>query len=200
MRAPTVFRQRKAGPKKILRRLTRGETASQALGTIVPGEDIFGFTKGQFSLLELLAIINDQHGPFHLTVSTWTAANAELDHAFAFLEASKLLSARFILDFTFQRRQPAIAQKIRETFGAHNIRVTRNHAKFALLWNDRHKLTVKTSMNLNVNPRFENFELNWDPDLFAFLEAIADELFEDVADQASMPPAELQKQFDEAVQ
>lgn len=195
--APTVFRKTKSGPKKILKRLTRGESAAEAVAGLVAGQDIFGFTKGQFSLLDLLATVNDQLGPFHLLLSTWTAAHADLDYVHAFLEKRRFLSAKFILDFTFQRRQPALAQKIRDTFGRENIRVTRNHSKFALLWNDRTRLTVKTSMNLNTNPRFENFELCFDPDLFAFLERICEELFRDARDQSVMETPELTAQFNE---
>jgi len=197
LKSPTVFRKLKPSSKKIIRRLTRGETARDAVANLVIGQDVFGFTKGQFSLLDLIATINDQVGPCHLTLSTWTAANADLDHVWAFLSNHSLLSARFVLDFTFQRRQPAVAQKIREIFGRDNIRVTRNHAKFALMESKRARLVVKTSMNLNTNPRFEHFELSWDPDLFNFLQTICAELFQDPSDQGAMETAALQRQFNE---
>lgn len=197
LKSPTVFRSLRPSSQKIIRRLTRSESARDAVADLVIGQDVFGFTKGQFSLLDLLAAINDQVGPCHLTLSTWTAANADLDHVFAFMEGHKLLSARFVLDFTFQRRQPAVAQKIRDTFGRENIRVTRNHAKFALMESKRARLVVKTSMNLNTNPRFENFEVCWDPDLFNFLQTICDELFADLRDQAAMETSALQRQFNE---
>jgi hypothetical protein len=197
LRSPTVFRKLRPSSQKVIRRLTRAETAREAVADLVIGQDVFGFTKGQFSLLDLIAAINDQVGPCHLTLSTWTAANADLDHVFAFLSGHKLLSARFVLDFTFQRRQPAVAQKIRDTFGRENIRVTRNHSKFALMESKRTRLVLKTSMNLNTNPRFENFEVSWDPDLFDFLKTICEELFEDARDQAVMENAALQRQFNE---
>ena len=195
LRSPTVFLQRKPSAKKIIKRLTRGESAAEAIADWFPGQDCFGFTKGQFSLLDLLAALVDKIGPAHMTLATWTAAHADLDHVHAFLQNNRLLSAKFLLDFTFQRRQPEVAAKIRSVFGSQNIRVTRNHAKFALLWNANHKMTLKTSMNLNTNPRFEDFDLCHDVELFDFLQTICRELFEEYHDQSETPVGELIKQF-----
>lgn len=198
LKSPTVFNQKRPSPRKIISRLTRGESAADAVDGLAPGVDVFGFTKGQFSLLELLAAINAKIGPCHLTLSTWTAANADLDIVASFLESHKLRSARFILDFTFQRRQPAIAQKLRETFGFENVVVTRTHAKFALMQGPKHRLTVKTSMNLNTNPRFEDFDISWDADLYQFIETICAEVFTKTrTNQAQLSSNALQKQFQE---
>ena len=193
--SPTVFLQKRPSSTRVIKRLTRGESAAQALSDWSPGMDCFGFTKGQFSLLELIATIIDKIGPAHMVLATWTAAHADLDHVHAFLQNPSILSARFLLDFTFQRRQPEIAQKLRNTFGPRNIRVTRNHAKFCMLWNDNHRLSLKTSMNLNTNPRFEDFDICHDPDLFDFLKTICQELFENMDDQAAMTSNQLAHQF-----
>jgi hypothetical protein len=160
-----------------IRKLSRLENATDVLGQIYPGCAIFGITKGQFSLIELIAAILDQTGPAHWFCSTWTAAGADLTDAAQLLQSGKLLSIRFLVDHTFQRRKPAFAAKIRELFGIESVRVTRNHAKFSLIRNDQWNIVLKTSMNLNHNPRLEDFDVQDDPVLANYLQQLSDEIF-----------------------
>ena len=111
-------------------------------------------------------------------MSTWTAAGADLTDAFKLLETGKLKSCRFLVDQTFQQRKPAFAAKIRELFGIESVRVTRNHAKFSLIKNDKWNLVLKTSMNLNFNPRLEDFDLQDSKELSDFLQGLMDEIYD----------------------
>ena len=70
---------------------------------------------------------------------------------------------------------------MREFFGDDCIRTCRSHAKFATITNARWNLAVRTSMNLNHNPRLENMEISDDPDLCRFFTTIADEIFAEQA-------------------
>lgn len=167
-----------------IKKLMRQQTAKEAIGELYPGCSIFGITKGQFSLIELISVILDQTGPANLFISTWTAAGADLTDAFNLIQSGKLLSCRFLVDHTFQRRRPAFAAKIRELFGAESVRVTRNHAKFSLIYNDQWNLVLKTSMNLNFNPRLEDFDIQDDPELAKFLLDLMDEIFKRITPKA----------------
>ena len=169
--------QGKVPSRRELKKLMRGETAKQAIGEIYPGCAIFGFTKGQFSLVDLISAILDQTGPASLFVSTWTAAGADLSEAFDLVQSGKITDIAFLVDLSFQRRKPAFAAKIRELFGETSVRVTKNHAKFCLIMNDKWRLVLNTSMNLNFNPRFEDFYLQDDPALADFLYGIMKEIF-----------------------
>jgi hypothetical protein len=77
--------------------------------------------------------------------------------------------ARWLVDLTFVRRCPQLAARIREAFGEESIRITKNHAKFAVIHNDRWQIVCRTSMNLNHNPRLEDFTVAHDPELAGFL-------------------------------
>lgn len=192
---------RKTGAKKKeIRKLTRKETAAEAVAGIVPGLDIFGFTKGQFSLIELIEVLVDTMGPCTLQCSTWTAANADLSDILRLLQSGKLLDVRILLDFSFQRRQPQVAKEIREKFGHDAIRITRNHAKFFLLDNRQGwRLTGKTSMNLNTNPRFEDFDLCHDDNLYQFLEGMLDETWKKSRkDQGEMSVNQLWREWQDS--
>ena len=93
------------------------------------------------------------------------------------LSPKTMLSVRFLLDISFQRRQPALIQHIRQTFGDDSIRVTKNHAKFLLFGNDDYKISVRTSMNLNFNPRLEDVEIKDDAELYDFIDSILTDIF-----------------------
>jgi hypothetical protein len=127
-------------------------------------------TKGQFSLLDLIRAVLAQTGPAHLIVSTWTAGIRDVENASMLIKRGKLLSLKLLCDRSFPRRQPKYCRRILEVFGADAIRCTRTHAKFALIGNDDWHVVIRSSMNLNRNPRFEQFDLDDDAELFRFFE------------------------------
>lgn len=160
-----------------IKKSIRCKTAKEAIGELYPRCSIFGITKGQFSLIELITAILDQTGPADLFVSTWTAASADLTETGQMMESGKIISAKFLVDMSFQRRQPAFAAKIRDLFGTEAIRVTRNHAKFCLISNQTWNIVLNTSMNLNFNPRLEDFFIQDDEKLFNYLFDLVAEIF-----------------------
>lgn len=160
-----------------LRELTHKETAAQAIAGLNFENEIYGFTKGQFSLLDLLEACLDITGPTSLQISTWTAARHEIQKLADLQKRGRLLSVRWLIDFTFARRDPEAAHQIRQSFGIETIRVARCHAKFALFGNERWRLVLRSSMNLNMNPRTEDFTLANDPELYAFIGNILDRVW-----------------------
>lgn len=155
----------------------RAATAKEALAEFERGYELFGFTKGQFSCVDLIEAAMDITGPAHLIVSTWTAANKDMSQVQEFLQSGKLLSTQWLVDFTFQRRYPALAQRLRDLFGHDCVRVAQTHAKFTVIYNETWDIVIRTSMNLNTNPRFEDFTIAHDPKLATFLRGIMDEIW-----------------------
>lgn len=182
-----------------LRRFVRKESAATALSGFSQAVDVVGITKGQFSLAELIAAALEKTGPAALTLSTWTAANADLADVEQLLKAGAITRARFLIDLTLQRRFPAIAQTMRDRFGVRSIRITRNHSKFFQLHAPERGWTVtcKTSMNLNTNPRLENFDITNEPGTFAFFDRFVSDIFEqtDPELQNRQSTTELQRDF-----
>jgi hypothetical protein len=197
--AKAVHRRKLNANRRDLRDLRRAENCSEAVGPIDRETEIYGFTKGQFSVIDLLNHCLDYTGPARLVISTWTAANADVSTVLDMIERRRLTGARWLVDLTFSRRSPELAKRIRDVFGADAIRVAKNHAKFFTLCNDQWQIVCRSSMNLNFNPRFENFQLAHDPDLFAFHEAIIDEIWSrqrrELGDEAR--PYDIHKFFDE---
>ena len=140
--------------------------------------EIFGFTQGRWSLPELMLALADELGECSIDVSTWTAAGASIEAAEKLIESGSVISMRWLLDDGFKSRQPEYARALVERFGANAIRTLPNHAKFICLYTGEQSVVVKTSMNLNQNPRMENYEISSNPALAAFFRAYVDRVFD----------------------
>jgi len=200
--SPNIFRRpsRPSG-KRILRDQRRIESAAQAIAGFDRDVEIYGFTKGAFSVIDLLRAALDYTGPAHLVISTWTAANTDVSTVLDFVDSGTIASAKWLVDLTFTRRSPQLAHRIRQTFGRDAIRVAKNHAKFALLATDDPdpwKVVIHTSMNLNFNPRFENFSIEHSPALWKFHHDIIEEIWrrQKATFDAEANPYAIHKHFD----
>jgi len=162
-------------------RVSKKGTASQAIGIIEKNTDTFILTYGQFSLIDALMAILDQTGPAHVTVCTWTAAHSDLTRSAELLETAEILSFRMIVDGSFHSRQPEYYNHMIKLFGDDSIRTIGTHAKFLIIKNDRWDIVVRTSMNLNNNPRLEDLEISDNAEFAKFFYQIADDIFLEVA-------------------
>ena len=142
--------------------------------------DIVGLTHGQFSLLDLIEATLEVTGPAHLAVATWSAGLYDADAAARFRADGRLLSVRFVMDSASQKRGQASTVDLADLFGEESIRTTRSHAKFAIITNDEWHVVITSSMNLNLNPRVEQFEMTDCPDRAAFFLTWVDALFREV--------------------
>jgi hypothetical protein len=152
------------------------ETAVQAIGKLEPGCRVIGLTKGQFSLLDLLQAVLAQTGPADVIVSTWTTGIRDAENARMLLQRGTIRSFRLLTDRSFATRQPTYCKAITDVFGRDAIACTNTHAKFALIQNDRWNIAIRSSMNLNRNPRFEQFDLDDDAAICSFFRTHVDEL------------------------
>jgi len=175
--APAIHRRSLNTERRTLRDLRNRQPAREAIAGLDHHLEIFGFTKGQFSLLDLLGALLEITGPCHLTIATWTAASYGLQSLAAMLQRGDVLGTRWLIDFSMARREPAMTAQLREAFGPDNIRVAQNHAKFCLLQNAAWKLVLRSSMNLNMNPRYEDFQVADDPELCRFLNTLLDQIW-----------------------
>lgn len=158
-------------------RLSKVTNARDALADFGRGMETYCLTFGQFSLMDAVEAILEKTGPADVALSTWTAGGADLSRSAEHLHNGHIRSMRFVCDCSFGQRQPGYLAKLRELFGDDAIRTTRTHAKFAVLTNDSWQVAVRTSMNLNENPRLESIEVSDDPVLAGFLLSVVDELF-----------------------
>ena len=186
--AKTHRRQSKRGI-----RAEKTASASVAIGKLEKGQDVYILTFGQFSLIDALIAILHQTGPADVIISTWTAAHAHLEKTAELMMDENIRSLRMIVDRSFKTRQPEYFAHMIERFGADSIRETVTHAKFMTVRNDEWDIVVRTSMNLNENPRLENIEISEDKAFTDFFEAVTDEIFKEIAPiekQTTLPKLE----------
>lgn len=169
----------RAEPGSRIRMVRAAKTvgAAQAIGPVVPGLEVYVLTFGQFSLIDALHYLVEQTGPADVDVSVWTAAHADLTRSAALLEQSSIRRMRWVVDRSFEARQPSFIARMRQLFGDGAIRVTASHCKFVAIRNEQWNLAVRTSMNLNENPRLENIEVSDDSGLCGFLTGVVDSIF-----------------------
>ncbi|MDX9862471.1 MAG: hypothetical protein RBS99_16290 [Rhodospirillales bacterium] len=175
--ALTVHRRKKNAARRELRDVRKLKSAAEAIQGLDHEHEYYGFTRGKFSLIDLILAIQRVTGPCHLTISTWTAAQHELDTIHTLCQRGDLTGTRWLIDFSMARREPAMVAQMRERFDWNNIRVAQIHSKFQMFQNAEWQVVLRGSMNLNMNPRCEDFTLAHDPELAAFLNTILDELF-----------------------
>jgi hypothetical protein len=156
-------------------------TAAAAIGPLTPGMECFVLSMGQFSLIDAFIHLVEEAGPCDVDISVWTVAHYDMGKAEALIEQSSIRSMRWLVDRSFPARQPSFVRRMRDLFGDECIRVTQAHCKFIVLVNESWNLAVRTSMNLNENPRLETIEISDDPGLAGFLRSVVDAVFEEVA-------------------
>lgn len=181
MRKTTTPASHAKGNAKKEFRIAKGESARVAIGELQKGTDLFILTYGQFSLIDALVEILRQTGPAHVSISTWTAAHAHLDRSAELMDGLGVLSFRMIVDRSFRTRQPAYHARMVEIFGTDSIRAIRTHAKFMLIRNESWDIVVRTSMNLNENPRLENIEISDNEGFADFFQGVVDAVFDGVS-------------------
>jgi len=153
---------------------TRGESASRCIGDITKGCEVFGLTKGDFSMIDILRHVAKQIGPCRIDIGTWTAAAAEIKQAFTMLEDKNIITMRWLVDRSFPARQGKYYASLLDKFGRNSVRLARFHAKFILLENDDFSVAIRTSMNLNENKRIEFYEISEGTPISGYLKQVVD--------------------------
>ena len=131
-----------------------------------PGGRLSGMTKGQFSLLDLMRALLAVTGPADVVISTWSSGIRDTEIAGWLLESGQIRSMQWLVDRSFASRQPEYAAAMDRRFGAGSIATAEVHAKILLLSAGDWRVVVRSSMNLNRNPRFEQFDIDDDAALY----------------------------------
>lgn len=164
--------------RTVIRRINPAR-ARTAIGPVRKGCELFGVSKGQFSLAEILEHCLLEAGPSDLLISTWTTGAADLVHLGILMDEDLILNARWLIDSSFPERQPSYCRALLKRFGPGSVTCTANHAKFCVITNPDWNLCIRTSMNLNLNRRLETYEISDDPVMARFLLELAEAAFRD---------------------
>ena len=168
-------------PKRRTRaRFSKVASARDTIAGFGHDMDVAGLTFGQFSLIDLIQAALEITGPADVTISTWSAGFYDIDAAERFRANGLMRSIRFVMDAASMKKGQASVYDIGDLFGKDAIRTTRTHAKFALVRNDEWDVVITSSMNLNLNPRCEQFEMTDDAERCGMFAAFVDALFDEL--------------------
>ena len=113
---------------------------------------------------------------FAMSVWTWTVADYEIEAMNGLMARGDLAGATLLVDMSCDRRRPELMREWRRIFGAESVKVCRSHAKIARVWKGDVRLLLRGSMNLNFNPRFEQFDITEGGADFELVESIEAEM------------------------
>ena len=144
--------------------------------------DLWGITKAQFSMLDLIQAILEKTGKADIAISTWTCGIYDADAIWNFVNENRIGGLRWVVDCSFfsgkeSETKRKGSREFLAAFGAENIRAIDNHAKYTLIGNHKIKVTICSSMNLNKNKRLESFQISANPDVYDFYIKIIDQIF-----------------------
>jgi hypothetical protein len=151
-------------------------SAKECIGPLEPGMSLFAITRGQFSMIDVINDLIWKMGSADVSVWTWAIAEYEVEVFTALMDRQEIRSGRLVIDYSAEHRNAGLIQQWRDRFGDESVRIVRSHAKIARVWNDDYRFLARGSMNLNYNPRFEQFDLTEGGDDFEMVAGIEDEL------------------------
>lgn len=130
---------------------------------------ILGLTNGQFSLIDLIYSVLKKVGRSRVIVATWSAGIKDVHQVKWMVDSDLITDFKILTDHSYKTRQAKYAASIEDLFGLENIRTSEMHAKFVLIENDKFKVAIRSSMNLNANKTCELFEIDEGDEIYDFL-------------------------------
>lgn len=151
-------------------------TAAECIGVLEPGASLFAITRGQFSMIDAVLACLNQTGPAAVSLWTWTVAEYEVECLEALQNSGRITGGRLVIDYGARNKNAGIIANWKRSYGADSVRYVVNHAKIATIQTDRYKLLLRGSMNLNMNPRFEQLDLTEGGPDFDLVKEVENEL------------------------
>lgn len=156
-----------------------GFDVDEAFPTLRPGMSEFVLSNGYFSFADLIEYLLETTGPAWLDVATWVASGEALGQIEHLISSRQIHRARFLID-PIATRAARKDRKILETINkiGGDVRLLKNHCKFAVLYNHNWNFIVETSANLNKNLRVESWRVSESATYAGFFRRLVDFVFE----------------------
>jgi len=135
-------------------------SAAECIGPCEAGMSLFAITRGQWSMIDAVLHVLDCVGASSVSLWTWTVAEYEVEVLTRLRVDQRITSGRLVIDYGARNKNAAIIADWKSSYGADSVRYVVNHAKIALIESvGGLRFLLRGSMNLNFNPRFENFDI-----------------------------------------
>lgn len=128
-------------------------TVKKTIGDIKPNSSVFFMTNGAWSNISILEYLLQITGPADVYFSTWSIS-ADAIRKFTLWKESGLITDLYaVMDIGIRNRKPEIYQQAIAAFP--KLKLSKCHAKVAVILGDKHAFTVMGSANFTRNPRRE---------------------------------------------
>jgi len=138
---------------------------TRSIGQLENGREHHFYSWGNFNLVRLISYLIKQTGPAHVFMTSYSFSQKSIEQLQHKISKGEILSFKVILDNRVRVMSPKPFQMIASSFDYRCISV---HAKVALIWNDRWKITIVTSQNATDNPKLERGTIFTDHQVFNF--------------------------------
>lgn len=151
--------------------------AAETIGRCEAGMSLFAITRGQWSMIDAILHVLDCVGPSKVSLWTWTVAEYEVQVLTRLRVDGRVTEGRLVIDHGARNKNQQIIADWKQQFGAGSVRYVINHAKIATVESESGlRFLLRGSMNLNFNPRFEQFDITEGGPEFDLVREIEDEL------------------------
>ena len=128
-------------------------------------------------MIDAVLHVLDCVGPAAVSLWTWTVAEYEIECLARLRIDQRLTAGRLIIDHGARNKNAGLIREWKGSFGAESVRYVVNHAKIATVHSAGGlKFLLRGSMNLNFNPRLEQFDITEGGEDFDLVKGIEDEL------------------------
>jgi len=165
-----------AKASRVANALNALKTAAECIGPVEKGMSVFAITRGQISMIDVVSHLIDQMDRPQISVWTWCIADYEVEAFEKLLRDDRLSGGRLVIDRSAEQRNVELIDRWRDKFGPESVRVCMNHAKIATVWDANYSVLARGSMNLNFNPRFEQFDVSEGDEAFGLVHEIENEI------------------------
>ncbi|WP_334166658.1 hypothetical protein [Phocaeicola paurosaccharolyticus] len=137
------------------------------LGMINRGESKHFYSSGSFNLIQLIFYVLKQTGPANLFLTTYSISMESINAISRKVESGEISSVRFLIDNRVRSISPKPFDYLITSF-PHSYKCLALHAKVALIWNEKWKISIVGSQNATNNPKLERGIIHTDPLIFDF--------------------------------
>lgn len=134
------------------------------------------YSECEFSMHELLERLVEMTGPAEVKVSSFSVTEVAIRTFLRLMDNRLITGLRCIFDRSVKMHHFALHLFALNVMTG--LAMTKNHAKIILIQNERWKIAVVSSANLNVNDKIEAGIITGDPAIFDFYNRKFEDTFE----------------------
>lgn len=138
-----------------------------ALGELQQNTAMHYYSTGSFNLIQLLLYILKQTGPASVFIATYSISDRSITTLRNHLNQGAITDIRFLLDNRVRSISPHQFDHLVTSFPG-SVRCMGLHAKVALVYNRKWKVSVIGSQNATHNPKLERGIIHTLPEVFDF--------------------------------